>query len=106
MTYKLDTSIPTPVKVDDKNILVGIEGERRVKDAKVNGEPLDPEKKYKVVSISYTLTGLGDGHVFKGARLVEPDYDTASDVFARYIKTFEKLPEKYAHGEGRMSVIK
>ncbi|MBQ7544617.1 MAG: bifunctional metallophosphatase/5'-nucleotidase [Synergistaceae bacterium] len=106
MTYKVDTSIPSPVKVDDRNILIGIEGERRVKDAKINGEPVDPEKLYKVVSISYVLTALGDGHVFKGARLVEPDYATASDVFARYIKSFERIPERYAEGQGRMTVIK
>ena len=105
MTYKVDTRIPTPVKVDDKNILIGIEGERRVKDAKINGEPVDPEKKYKVASISYVLTGLGDGHVFKGARIIEPDYAVESDVFARYIKSFERIPERYAQGEGRMSVI-
>ena len=106
MTYKIDTSIPTPVKVDNKNILIGIEGERRVKDAMVNGEPLDPEKLYKVVSISYMLTGLGDGHVFKGAKLIEPDYSTASDAFAKYLRSFEIIPERYAHGEGRMTVIK
>ena len=106
MTYKIDTSIPSPVKVDDRNILLGIEGERRVKDAKINGEPVDPEKLYKVVSISYVLTALGDGHVFKGARLIEPDYAIASDVFAAYIRTFERIPEKYEHGEGRMTVIK
>ena len=106
MTYKVDTSIPTPVKTDDKNMWTSIEGERRVKDARINGEPVDPEKLYKVVSISYVLTAKGDGHLFKGARLIEPDYATASDAFARYIRTFEQLPERYSHGEGRMSVIK
>ena len=106
MTYTVDTRIPTPVKTDDRNILIGIEGERRIKDAKINGEPVDPEKLYKVVSVSYVLTALGDGHVFKGARLIEPDYATASDAFAAYLRTFERIPEKYAHGEGRMTVIK
>ena len=106
MTYTVDTRIPTPVKVDDRNILLSIEGERRIKDAKINGEPVDPAKLYKVVSISYVLLALGDGHVFKGARLIEPDYATASDAFAAYIRTFERIPEKYEHGEGRMSVIK
>ena len=106
MTYTIDATIPTPVKVDDRNILIGIEGERRIKDAKINGERVDPEKLYKVVSISYVLTALGDGHVFKGARLIEPDYATASDTFARYINTFESLPERYAHAEGRITVIK
>ena len=106
MTYTVDARIPTPVKVNDKNILISIEGERRVKDAKINGEPVDPEKLYKVVGVSYVLTGLGDGHVFKGARLIEADYATASDTFARYLKSFEVLPEKYEHGEGRMTIIK
>ena len=105
MTYTIDTRIPTPVKVDSKNILIGIEGERRIKDAKINGEPVDPEKKYRVVSISYVLTGLGDGHVFAGARLVEPDYDVASDVFARYIKTFDRLPERYRQSQNRITII-
>ncbi len=106
MTYTVDATIPTPVKVDDRNILLSIEGKRRVKDVKVNGEPLDPEKLYKVVGTSYALTGLGDGHVFKGAKLIEPDYAVASDAFAAYIKTFEKIPARYEHGEGRMTVIK
>ena len=105
MTYTIDARIPTPVKVDSKNILTGIEGERRVKDAKINGEPVDPEKKYRVVSISYVLTGLGDGHVFAGARLVEPDYDVASDVFARYIKSFGRLPDAYREAQGRIKII-
>ncbi len=105
MTYTIDTTIPTPVKTDEHNVLISIEGERRVKDVKVNGEPLDPEKLYKVASISYVLLGLGDGHVFAGARMIEPDYASASDVFARYIKSFERLPEKYREAEGRMKVI-
>lgn len=105
MTYTVDTRIPTPVKTDEKNILIGIEGERRVKDVKVNGEPLDPEKQYKVVSISYVLLGLGDGHVFKGAKVLEPDYESATDAFAHYIKSFERLPERYRNPEGRMTVI-
>ena len=106
MTYTIDSTIPTPVKVDDKNIWISIEGERRVKDAKINGEPVDPEKLYKVVSISYVLMALGDGHRFNGARLIEPDYATASDEFAGYINTFDVLPERYAQGEGRITFIK
>ena len=106
MTYTVDTRIPTPVKVDDHNMLIAIEGERRVRDAKVNGEPLDPAKTYKVASVSYVLTAKGDGHIFEGAKIVEPDYATASDAFAHYIKSFERLPERYREAEGRMKVIK
>lgn len=106
MTYTIDTRIPSPVKASDKGFFLGIEGERRVRDVKVNGEPIDPEKLYKVVSISYVLMAKGDGHIFAGARMIEPDYAVASDVLGRYIKTFERLPERYAQPEGRMTVIK
>ena len=105
MTYTVDASIPTPVKVDDKNMLIAIEGERKVKDVKINGEPLDPEKTYKVVSINYILREAGDGHIFRGAKLIEPDYAVEADAFAHYLKTFEEVPETYRAPQGRLKII-
>ena len=106
MTYTADATIPTPVIFDDKNMLVGISGDRRIKDAKVNGEPLDPAKMYKVVSISYVLYEKGDGHQFKDSKVIEPDYITYDMAFARYIRQFETLPEKYRNAEGRIKFVK
>ena len=106
MSYTVDTRIPHSVKTDENGFFAGVEGERRVKDVKVNGEPIDPEKLYKVVSISYVLMAKGDGHMFAGARMIEPDYAVASDALAGYIKTFGRLPERYAQPEGRLTVIK
>ena len=107
MTFTADSTIPSPVVLDNTNTLVEIKDEpRRVKDVKVNGEALDPDKIYKVVSINYVLREKGDGHVFSGAKLIEPDYASASDSFARYIKTFERLPEEYRTSQNRITIIK
>ncbi|MBR4196194.1 MAG: bifunctional metallophosphatase/5'-nucleotidase [Synergistaceae bacterium] len=106
MTYTVDSSIPTPVIVDDKNMLVAVSGDRRVRDVKVNGEPLDPAKMYKVVSTSYVLYMNGDGHMFRGAKVIEPDYIAYDQTLANYVKQFETLPEKYRNAEGRIKFVK
>ncbi len=106
MTYTVDSTIPTPVIVDDKNMLVAISGDRRVKDVKVNGEPLDPAKMYKVVSTSYVLYMKGDGHMFRGAKVIEPDYIAYDMTLANYVKQFETLPERYRNAEGRIKFVK
>ncbi|MBR0069609.1 MAG: 5'-nucleotidase C-terminal domain-containing protein, partial [Synergistaceae bacterium] len=99
---------PTPVRMDKSNMLESIEeGERRIKDVKVNGEPIDPEKIYKVISVSYVLFDHGDGHMFKGAKQIEPDFAVVSDVLARYIRKLKVIPERYENigGQGRLTVI-
>ena len=106
MTYTVDMTIPSPVIVDDKNMLLAISGDRRVRDVKVNGEPLEPQKMYKVVSTSYVLYMKGDGHVFKGAKVIEPDYMAYDQTLRNYIKQFETLPEKYRNAEGRIKFVK
>jgi 2',3'-cyclic-nucleotide 2'-phosphodiesterase (5'-nucleotidase family) len=108
LTYTIDARIPTPVRMDKSSMLGSIEeGERRVKDVKVNGEAIDPEKVYKVISVNYVLFEKGDGHIFNGAKLIEPDFAVDSDVLGRYIKKLEIIPEVYENigGQGRLTVI-
>ena len=106
MTYTIDATIPSPVIVDERNMLAGISGDRRVKDVKVNGEPIDPARKYKVVSISYVIYDEGDGHKFEGAKMTEPDYMTYTDAFAQYLRDFKYLPERYRDAQGRIKIVK
>ena len=106
MTFTVDETIPTPVIVDENNMFKGVSGDRRIKDAKVNGEPIDPAKKYKVASISYVIYQKGDGHIFKGAKIIEPDYMTTDAAFAHYLRDFDYLPEKYKNPEGRIKFVK
>ena len=106
MTYTIDATIPSPVIVDENNMFMGISGDRRVKDVKVNGEPIDPAKKYKVASASYVIYQEGDGHIFKGAKIIEPDYLTTDAVFANYLREFDYLPERYRNAEERIKIVK
>ena len=106
MTYTINGKIPSPVKINEIGMLVSIEGERRVSDVKINGEPLDPDKLYKVVSTSYVLLAKGDGHIFKGAKILEPDYEVACDSLVHYIKSLGEIPEKYKDSQNRITFIK
>ena len=107
LTYTIDTRIPTPVKMDKTGMFSSMEGERRVKDVKVNGEVIDPDRIYKVVSINYVLLEHGDGHMFKGAKIIESNYAVASDVLGRYIRKLGEIPEVYENigGQGRLTII-
>ena len=62
LTYEIHTSVPSSVKMDEKRMFVGVEGEYRVKNVMVGGEPLDLEKIYTLASHNYMLQGQGDGY--------------------------------------------
>ena len=62
LTYEIHTYLPSTVKLDEKRMFVGVEGEYRVKNVMVGGEPLDLEKIYTLASHNYMLQGQGDGY--------------------------------------------
>ena len=105
VTYTVDITIPSPVQIDDKNVLLSISGPRRVKDVTVGGKPLDPNKTYSVLASSYVLREKGDGHRFEGAKLTKPDFITDADALAHYIKSFPTIPDKYRTQQGRMKIV-
>ena len=61
ITFKIDTSINSTVVVDENEFFQSVKGERRVYNVKVNGEDLDVNKNYTIVSHSFILDG-GDGY--------------------------------------------
>ena len=64
MSYEVDASIPSPVKIDDKGIFAGVEEgkQRRVRNVRVDGIPLDTAKTYTVASTKYCILEGGDGN--------------------------------------------
>ena len=104
LSYSVDVTVKTPVQVDGNYRLVGVSDDpRRVKDARVGGEPLDSKKTYSVIASSYVLREGGDGHRFEGAKMTTSDFITVADALAHYIKSFGgAVPEKYRNSEGRM----
>ena len=110
ITFDLDTSIANPCSSDDKGMCTGITGERRVKNLKINGEAVDPNKKYKLATLSYTALNNGDGYTaFNGCTVLEEGVAEDYTVILDYIKENlgGKLPDKYKdpYGEGRINIL-
>ena len=101
ITYTINGKIPSPVKVDNRNMLVSIEGERRVSNVKINGKALDPKKLYKVVSITYLIAAQR-----YRLKIIEPDYEAACDSLVHYIKSLGEIPERYKDSQNRITFIK
>ena len=71
MTYEIDVNVASGCQKDSDGNMTGIEGERRVSNVTVGGEPLDPDKTYTVGGGDYLLQNSGDGNTaFKGASVV------------------------------------
>ena len=109
MTFDVDTSIADPCKADDNGLCIGIEGERRVKNLKINGIDVDPAKKYKLATLSYTALNHGDGYTaFDGCTVLEEGVAEDYTIIVDYIKENlgGKLPETYKdpYGEGRINI--
>lgn len=109
ITFDLDTSIKDPCKVDNNGMCTGIEGERRVKNLKINGEPVNPTKKYKLSTLSYTALSNGDGYTaFDGCTILEEGAAEDYTLVVDYIKNNlgGKIPDTYKdpYGEGRINI--
>jgi len=109
MSYEIDVSIPSGCVVDSENMLVGIEGERRVKNVMIGGEPLDPEKTYTVASTDYVLLSSGDGHTaFSGAALLQDRVKLDNQLLIDYIVNTlgGTVGSEYAdpYGQGRIVI--
>ena len=112
MKYTVDTSIPTPVVFDEKNMFVKIDGTRRVKDIKVleNDAYVDiqMDKFYLVASHNYLLEECGGGaNMFKDIKIVKKDLMLDYECLVNYIVDVLKghLKDKYSAPEGRITIV-
>ena len=109
LTYEADSSVPTPCKADDEGMMIGIEGERRVSNVKVNGEDIDPEKTYTLASHDYMLLDHGDGFTcFDGYKLLQDRIKLDNQVLIDYVTETlgGSIGEEYAdpYGQGRIVI--
>lgn len=107
MTYMIDPDIESTVKTNDKGEFVEVSGARRVHSVMIGGEPLDPEKIYKLASHSYYLKNGGDGYIVSNhCELLRDSVISESDLIAVYIRDTLNgtIPERYSNptGEGRI----
>ena len=109
ITYEIHTYIESGCEKDDFGMFTGISGERRVKNVTIGGEPLDPEKTYKLAGQDYTLLDHGDGHTaFDGAAVLSVSEELDYTFLTGYIRSLGGVVgEEYAdpYGQGRIVAV-
>ena len=110
MTYTVDLNVESTVKLDENGMFVSVEGDRRVKDVTVGGEPIDPEKTYTLASHNYKLKDCGDGYtMFADNVFLQDSVMIDNQVLINYIVDVlgGTVGEEYAdpYGQGRITII-
>ena len=87
MSYEINVGVTSGCITDDNGQFAGVEGDRRVQNVLVDGEPLDPNATYTVAGLSYAMIDHGDGQTaFDGAELLFESEDLDSQMLADYIR--------------------
>ena len=66
LTCTINVAVPSHVVVNEKGEFVKVNGQRRVSDVKINGEPIATDKLYKLAGHDYMLKNHGDGFTMFG----------------------------------------
>ncbi len=109
MSYEIDVSVPSGCVADESGMCVGIEGERKVKNATVGGEPIDPDKTYTLAGADYVLLLNGGGQTaFDGAKVLQKDIMLDNQALIDFVKeTLDgRIGGEYAdpYGQGRILI--
>ena len=110
LTYEIHTYIESTAKADENTMFAGVEGEYRVKNVMVGGEPLELDKTYTLASHNYMLKNGGDGYsMFGGCKLLQDEVMLDNQVLINYItgSLGGVVGEEYAepYGEGRIVIV-
>ena len=110
LTYEIDVSVKSGCLKDENNMLVGIVGERRVKNIMIGGEEIETDKTYKVAGSNYTLLQNGDGHTsFNGAKVLQEHVGLDNQILIAYICDVlgANIGVGYEnpYGQGRITII-
>ena len=109
ISFTLDPSIPSGLVIDAKGNFVEVKGERRVKDVKIHGKPIDLNGKYTIGGSTYVLKDGGNGLVmFKQSKLLKDGIMTDVDAIMEYVQNHlnAKIKEGYEnpYGAGRITI--
>ena len=110
LTYTIDSTIPSSVVRDEKNMFVKVDGAYRVTDIQVGGQPLDVNKTYTLASHNYMLKSQGDGYAMFGTDNVEIIKDCVmidNQVLINYIveELNGTVGKEYAAPAGRITIV-
>ena len=107
MSYDIDTSLNSTVQTDSQGLYLNTTGQRRVTNAKINGEKIDPNKNYSVTMSEYIGNG-GDGYtMFAGYEIFQEGLYTDTDSIAYFIKDYLNgtIPAEYKDLQGRINLV-
>ncbi|MGN0552906.1 MAG: bifunctional metallophosphatase/5'-nucleotidase, partial [Oscillospiraceae bacterium] len=110
LTYEIHSYIPSFVKTDNDGNFISVDGEYRVKNVMVNGEPLDLAKTYTLASHNYMLLSCGDGMtMFKDCNVVAREIMVDNQMLIEYIADDLNgtVGEEYSDpkGSGRIKIV-
>lgn len=110
LTYEVDTYIPSSVTTDENGNFTGVDGEYRVKNVVIMGEPLDPDRTYTVASHNYLLLNGGDGMtMFRDCDVVAKEISLDNQALIDFITEDlgGTVGEEYSNprGNGRITVV-
>ena len=110
LSYEIHSYIDSGCTEDENGCFAGIEGERRVRNVLVGGEPIDPEAVYTVAGVDYTLQDKGDGYaMFEGAKVLQDRVKLDNQVLIDYITQTlgGVVGEEYEDpfGQGRITIV-
>ena len=86
LSYEIHSYIESSCVSDENNMFTGVEGEYRVTNVMVGGEPLDMDKTYTLAGTDYILLAHGDGYtMFDGAKVLQNRVKLDNQVLMDYI---------------------
>jgi len=112
ISYEIHSYIDSPITTDAYGIYTGVaEGkERRVKNVKVQGQPIDLNETYTVVSSEYVLANTSENPMFIGTKVVQDDLPTDNEMLVMYFEEHLNgviCEEQYGNpfGDGRIKIV-
>ena len=109
MTFEIHTDIEPSVVLDENGMFLEVEGQYRVQNVMINGEPLDLEKIYTVASHDYYIKEAGGGmNMFMDNKLLQDCIMLDNQILIEYITEYlgGSVGGEYAdpYGQGRIVI--
>ena len=110
LSYEIHVSVDSPCVSDSFGGFAEIRGERRVRNVKIGGTPIDPARTYTLAGHNYMLLNGGDGFtMLGGAKVVQNCVKLDNQVLIDYIREslYGVIGEEYAdpYGQGRIVIV-
>lgn len=103
LSFEVDGSVPSGVKLDANGRFDRVEGARRVRSVRVGGEPLDPARRYTIASTEYLLLNGGDALSFPSRRRLQCGPMSDIEVIERYVQSLGgTIGPQYAQPQKRI----